>query len=200
MRLSEALAQMTVLNLCKSYGEKAVLTNFSAHFEKGETSALMGPSGCGKSTLLRILLGIEKADAGEIRGVGRAVAVFQEDRLSEPLSAVMNVCLGRRDATRKEAKALLSALGLASDAEKSVCELSGGMRRRVSIARALIADADTVLLDEPFSALDDETKAAVMAFTKEALKGKTVLLITHDAEEACAFAENRVYPFLVHQG
>lgn len=191
---------MTVLNLCKSYGEKAVLNNFSAHFDAGEISALMGPSGCGKTTLFRILLGIEKADAGEVRGLGRAVAVFQEDRLSEPLSAIKNVCLGRRGATPDEAKALLSALGLAEDAEKPVKELSGGMRRRVSIARALIADADTVLLDEPFSALDEETKASVMRFTQKALEGKTVVLITHDIEEARAFAENRVYPFLSHQG
>ena len=190
---------MTVLNLCKSYGEKAVLNNFSAHFDAGEISALMGPSGCGKTTLFRILLGIEKADAGEVRGLGRAVAVFQEDRLSEPLSAIKNVCLGRRGATPDEAKALLSALGLAEDAEKPVKELSGGMRRRVSIARALIADADTVLLDEPFSALDEETKASVMSFTKDALAGKTVVLITHDPDEARAFAGNRVYPFLSHQ-
>ena len=191
---------MTVLNLCKSYGEKAVLNNFSAHFDAGEISALMGPSGCGKTTLFRILLGIEKADAGEVRGLGRAVAVFQEDRLSEPLSAIKNVCLGRRGATPDEAKVLLSALGLAEDAEKPVKELSGGMRRRVSIARALIADADTLLLDEPFSALDEETKASVMRFTQKALEGKTVVLITHDIEEARAFAENRVYPFLSHQG
>lgn len=192
---------MTVLNLCKSYGEKAVLNNFSAHFDAGEISALMGPSGCGKTTLFRILLGIEKADAGEIRHDGaKTVAVFQEDRLSEPLSAIKNVCLGRRDATPDEAKALLSALGLAEDAEKPVKELSGGMRRRVSIARALIADADTVLLDEPFSALDEDTKASVMRFTRKALEGKTVVLITHDIEEARAFAENRVYPFLSHQG
>ncbi|MBE6567035.1 MAG: ATP-binding cassette domain-containing protein [Ruminococcaceae bacterium] len=192
---------MTVLNLCKSYGEKAVLNNFSAHFDAGEISALMGPSGCGKTTLFRILLGIEKADAGEIRHDGaKTVAVFQEDRLSEPLSAIKNVCLGRRDATPDEAKALLSALGLAEDAEKSVKELSGGMRRRVSIARALIADADTVLLDEPFSALDEDTKASVMRFTRKALEGKTVVLITHDIEEARAFAKNRVYPFLSHQG
>ena len=191
---------MTILDLCKSYGERAVLQRFSAHFEEGEISALMGPSGCGKSTLLRILLGIEKADAGSVRGVGRAVAVFQEDRLSEPLSAVENVRLGRRDATKEEAKALLSALGLADDAEKPVRELSGGMRRRVSIARALIANADTVLLDEPFSALDDDTKASVMAVTREGLEGKTVLLVTHDLDEARAFAGNRIYPFLVHQG
>ena len=191
---------MTILDLCKSYGERTVLQRFSAHFEEGEISALMGPSGCGKSTLLRILLGIEKADAGSVRGVGRAVAVFQEDRLSEPLSAVENVRLGRRDATKEEAKALLSALGLADDAEKPVRELSGGMRRRVSIARALIANADTVLLDEPFSALDDDTKASVMAVTREGLEGKTVLLVTHDLDEARAFAGNRIYPFLVHQG
>lgn len=190
---------MTVLNLCKSYGEKAVLKNFSAHFDAGEISALMGPSGCGKTTLFRILLGIEEKDAGEVRGGGKTVAVFQEDRLSEPLSAIMNVRLGRQGATAQEAEALLSALGLAEDAEKPVKELSGGMRRRVAIARALIADADTVLLDEPFSALDETTKASVMEFTRKALAGKTVLLITHDSEEARAFAGNRIYPFLSHQ-
>ena len=183
---------MIILNLCKSYGERAVLTNFSAHFEKGEISALMGPSGCGKTTLLRLLLGIEMADAGEIRALGRSVAVFQEDRLSEPLSAIENVRLGRKDATRKEAMALLSSLGLSEDMEKPVSALSGGMRRRVAIARALIADADTVLLDEPFSALDEDTKAEVLAFTRTALAGKTVLLITHDVDEARAFAGNRI--------
>ena len=191
---------MTVLNLEKSYRGTPVLRGFSANFAEGEISALMGPSGCGKTTLLRILLGIEEADAGSIRGVGRAVAVFQEDRLSEPLSAIENVRLGKKDATREQAKALLSALGLSEDMGKPVSELSGGMRRRVSIARALIADADTVLLDEPFSALDDDTKAQVMAYTKQALAGKTVLLITHDIDEARAFAGNRIYPFLVHQG
>ena len=190
---------MTILNLCKSYGEKAVLKNFSAHFDAGEISALMGPSGCGKTTLFRILLGIEEKDAGEVRGGGKTVAVFQEDRLSELLSAIMNVRLGRQGATAQEAEALLSALGLAEDAEKPVKELSGGMRRRVAIARALIADADTVLLDEPFSALDETTKASVMEFTRKALAGKTVLLITHDSEEAHAFAGNRIYPFLSHQ-
>ena len=190
---------MTILNLCKSYGEKAVLKNFSAHFDAGEISALMGPSGCGKTTLFRILLGIEEKDAGEVRGGGKTVAVFQEDRLSELLSAIMNVRLGRQGATAQEAEALLSALGLAEDAEKPVKELSGGMRRRVAIARALIADADTVLLDEPFSALDETTKASVMEFTRKALAGKTVLLITHDSEEARAFAGNRIYPFLSHQ-
>lgn len=190
---------MTVLNLCKSYGDKAVLTDFSICFQKGEISAVMGPSGCGKTTLFRILLGIEKADSGEVRG-GKAVAVFQEDRLSEPLSSVRNVCLGNPKATREEAKTLLAALGLADDMEKPVKELSGGMRRRVSIARALIADADTVLLDEPFSALDEDTKTSVMAFTRQALKGKTVVLITHDLDEARAFAGNRIYSFSSHQG
>lgn len=190
---------MIILNLNKRYGDTPVLRGFSASFEKGEISALMGPSGCGKTTLFRILLGIEKRDSGEIFDLGRTVAVFQEDRLSEPLSAIMNVCLGKEGATRKEAAELLSALGLSEDMEKPVRELSGGMRRRVSIARALIADADTVLLDEPFSALDEDTKAQVLAFTKGALAGKTVLLITHDADEARAFAGNRIYPFLAHQ-
>lgn len=181
---------MTITNVTKSYEGKRVLDGFSAQFPEGKISALMGPSGCGKSTLLRLILGIESPDNGEIfRDGERTSAVFQEDRLSEPLTARMNVRLGREDATIKEAEALLCALGLRGHTGKPVSSLSGGMRRRVAIARALIADADTVLLDEPFSALDEETKREVIACVKAHLAGKTVLLVTHDTAEAQAFAD-----------
>ena len=180
---------MKIRNLTKSYEDKVVLRDFSAKFPRGRHIAIMGPSGCGKTTLLRLILGLERPDSGEILRRGRCVAVFQEDRLSPPLSAVSNLRLVRPSLSREEARALLSRLGLEKDTDRPVSTLSGGMSRRVAIARALVADADTVLLDEPFSALDAATKGEVMAVMKEALAHKTVLLVTHDIEEAKAFSD-----------
>ena len=186
----EAFSGMTITNVTKKYGEKTVLDGVSFTFPTGKISALMGPSGCGKSTLVRLILGIEAPDSGSILRDGDTfAAVFQEDRLSEPLSACRNVLLGREDATAEEAEALLRGLGLDADKRKPVSALSGGMRRRVAIARALIAKADTVLFDEPFSALDEDTKRDVLAFARAHLVGKTVLLVTHDIAEARAFAD-----------
>ena len=190
---------MRVDNIKKSYGDKVVLSDFSADFAEGRITAIMGPSGCGKTTLLRLLLGLERPDDGEITQTGGTVAaVFQEDRLSEPLSAVANVRLVRPAMSRASARRLLSELGLSEeDVTKSVSTLSGGMRRRVALARAIAADADTVVLDEPFSALDEATKASVMMAVKEHLRGKTVLLVTHDAKEAESFADE-VFVFPVN--
>ena len=190
---------MRVDNVRKSYGQKVVLSDFSADFAEGRITAVMGPSGCGKTTLLRLLLGLEQPDSGEITRKGGAVAaVFQEDRLSEPLSAVANVRLVRPALSRASARGLLAELGLSEeDVTKSVSTLSGGMRRRVALARAIAADADTVVLDEPFSALDEATKASVMMAVKEHLRGKTVLLVTHDAKEAESFADE-VFVFPVN--
>ena len=181
---------MKITNVNKSYENKAVLHNFSATFAEGRITAIMGPSGCGKTTLLRLLLGLEAPESGEILHEGKTLAaVFQEDRLSEPLSAVSNIRLVSPKSTRQEARALLSSLGLAGAEDQPVSTLSGGMRRRVALARAIAADADAIFLDEPFSALDGTTKKEVMAVVKEYLKGKTVLLVTHDIEEAHAFAD-----------
>ena len=190
---------MRVDNVRKSYGHKVVLSDFSADFAEGRITAVMGPSGCGKTTLLRLLLGLEQPDSGEItRKEGAVAAVFQEDRLSEPLSAVANVRLVRPALSRASARGLLAELGLSEeDVTKSVSTLSGGMRRRVALARAIAADADTVVLDEPFSALDEATKASVMMAVKEHLRGKTVLLVTHDAKEAESFADE-VFVFPVN--
>ena len=180
---------MTLTNVTKTFDGKTVIDNLSLHFEEGKITALMGPSGCGKTTVLRLLMGLEKPDAGVVEPyTGIPAAVFQEDRLSEPLSALQNVRLGRKGATKAEAAELLALLGLANDAHKAVSTLSGGMRRRVAMARALIANADTVFLDEPFSALDGDTKTAVMDLLRRALAGKTVVLVTHDESEAAAFA------------
>lgn len=177
-------------NVNKRYENKPVLSDLCLEIPSGAFTALMGASGVGKTTIARILLGIEAPDEGSVTGLpARRAAVFQEDRLIPSLSAVQNVRLGRRGATRAEAGELLAALGLASDAEKPAAALSGGMRRRVAIARALLADADFYLLDEPFSGLDEDTKGEVMAYVKHRLAGKTVLLITHDAGEARFFTD-----------
>ena len=182
---------MRVVNLNKRYGDKVVFRDFSAGFAQGKITAIMGPSGCGKTTLLRLLLGLETPDSGEILlPSGKTVAVFQEDRLSEPLSAVANIRLVCPDMTRTAARDLLLALGFKEeDCGKPVSTLSGGMRRRVAIARALAVNADTVILDEPFSALDAETKQTVMTLLKQRLAEKTVLLVTHDEREAQNFAD-----------
>lgn len=181
---------MKLVNVNKSYENKAVLRDFSARFAEGKITAIMGPSGCGKTTLLRLILGIEQPDSGEILCEGkRFAAVFQEDRLSEPLSAVSNVRLVAPTLSRDAARDLLRTFSLGDATDKPVSTLSGGMRRRVAIARAIAADADAVLLDEPFSALDGVTKRDVMMAVKEMLAGKTVLLVTHDEEEARTFAD-----------
>lgn len=178
-----------ILNrLCKAYGNNQVLTDFSGLISAGKTTAIMAPSGSGKTTLLRILMGLEQADSGEITGLQdlRRSAVFQEERLCENLSPVSNirlVCPGRshRDITDAMAK-----VGLSDCAHQPVRELSGGMRRRVALLRALMAEYDILFLDEPFKGLDAKTKEDVIEYTRQQTVGKTVLLVTHDPEEAQA--------------
>lgn len=180
-----------ISDLCKSYGEKKVLHHFNATLPNGKTTAFMGTSGSGKTTLANILLGFEQADSGSVTGIPeRKSAVFQEDRLSENFSALTNVQAVCKNKTEKEkAKKLLECLGLANDIKTQVKSLSGGMKRRVALARALCAEYDFLVLDEPFKGLDEQTKEKTMQLVKEMTKGKTVLLITHDKEEALFFTD-----------
>ncbi len=180
---------MILQNVKKSYQNKAVLEDITIEIPEGQTTCIMGASGCGKTTLARLLLGLEKPDGGEIEGRGEKMsAVFQEDRLCETLSAEENVRLVSPEGDEKEAMDLLFALGLEGHTDKPVSALSGGMRRRVAIARALFAPFDFLALDEPFTGLDEDTKAEVLAVVKRRCAGKTVLLITHDEEEARALS------------
>ncbi len=187
---------IVISDLCKAYGEKQVLLNFSAVLEKGKTTALMGASGIGKTTLANILLGFETAESGTITGLPeRKSAVFQEDRLSENYSALTNVqavCKNKKD--KEMAKNLLCRLGLEKDLKTQVRDLSGGMKRRVALARALCAEYDFLVLDEPFKGLDEQTKAMTMQTVKEMTQGKTVLLITHDKDEAHFFTDAIINP------
>ena len=184
---------MILENVKKSYENKVVLENITLEIPEGQTTCIMGASGCGKTTLARLLLGLEKPDGGKIEGRGdKMSAVFQEDRLCETLSATQNVRLVYPEGDEKEALALLFALGLEGHTDKPVSALSGGMRRRVAIARALFAPFDLLVLDEAFTGLDEETKADVLTFVKQKCEGKTLLLITHDEDEAKVLA-HRVF-------
>lgn len=181
------MTDIKITELSKSYGENAVFRNLTLTLKIGRTTCVMGPSGCGKTTFANILLGFEKADGGTVSGLPDKIsAVFQEDRLFEDFSALSNVKAVLPSGNAEKALRLLSSMGLEGDAKKSVRELSGGMRRRVAIARALAYEAPFTVLDEPFKGLDEKTKDGVISFVKSYLKGKTVLLVTHDTNEAAA--------------
>lgn len=175
-----------LLDLRKSYGELTVFANFNHTFPEGRASCVLGPSGRGKTTLLRMIAGLEAPDSGEIRGIeGKRIGmVFQEDRLFENLTAERNVLLTARPGfTREDARRLLAELGL--DARSAPArEYSGGMRRRVAIARALAAEWDVLLLDEPFAGLDEGTKERVVEAIRRHSAGRTVICVTHGADDA----------------
>ena len=157
-------------NVSKAFGEKQVLQDFSHTFPEGELTCVMGPSGCGKTTLLSLLLGLEQPDAGDILG--------------ENASAVSNIRLVNPALSKGEAEAMLRELGLGDSLGQPVRTLSGGMKRRVAILRALAAEYDVLFCDEPFKGLDQATKAQVLDYFLARTQGKTVLVVTHDPEEA----------------
>lgn len=178
---------LAVHALTKAYGGKTVIDSLDYEFPQQCVTCIMGASGSGKTTLLRLLMGLEKPDGGSIAGFEnrRLSAVFQEDRLCMNLSAVSNVRLVcPAHIRRADISAALEALGLAGSLRQPVRTLSGGMRRRVALARALMADYEILFLDEPFKGLDEATWERTMAFTQEKTKGKTVLCVTHDPREA----------------
>lgn len=176
---------IVVSGLSKSFGTNLVLDGFNAVFPEREITCLMGPSGCGKTTLLNILMGFIKPDSGSIQGVpALKSAVFQEDRLCETFNAVSNVKLVLN--SKSDSGIIvehLNQIGLKGSLDKPVNELSGGMRRRVAIVRAILANSDILFLDEPFKGLDDDTKKDVMNYLLDNLKGRTVVMVTHNMDE-----------------
>jgi len=187
---------ITFRGVTKRYGDQVVLDGLDLDLARGSVTALMGPNGSGKTTVGRLLLGLTVPDAGVITGLAgrRRAAVFQEDRLCDHLTAVGNVRLvvGRGLGASVVADEL-QIVGLDDETlAKPVRELSGGQRRRVAIVRALLADAELLVLDEPFTGLDVGAKAAVMARIRERRGDRTVLLITHDPAEAEFFGADVV--------
>lgn len=180
-------------HISKSYAETVVFRGFSARLPLRETSVITGVSGGGKTTLLRLILGLETPDEGTITGVpARRAAVFQEDRLCPQLTALENVLLIAGRKREREARDMLVRLGLGESLAVPAAELSGGMRRRCALARALCAEFDLLALDEPFKGLDEANRRAAMDAVRALSGDKTVLLVTHDAAEAEFFGGNRL--------
>lgn len=173
--------------LKKAFGGREVLKGLSAVLPEEGVVEIAGRSGAGKTTLLRILMGLESADSGQILGLsGRKIgAVFQENRLLEHLSAVDNVrfvC----NAPRETILDHLAQVGLSAQAQERVSAYSGGMKRRTAIVRAVLYPCDLLLMDEPFTGVDEQTKAQVIRYLLRECRGRLVLLVSHDHEEARA--------------
>lgn len=179
-----------MFGVTKSFADKTVLKDFSLSVAPGETVALMGASGCGKSTVGKLMLGLLQADAGEVKRPKRLGAVFQEDRLCREFDAVTNIAMVTGN--RKEAEVALTEVGLTNIKGKPVAALSGGMKRRVAIVRALLSDGELLVLDEPFTGLDAVNKQQVLRYVKENLRGRSALLITHNEEEAAEATDRMV--------
>ena len=177
-------------DIVKRFGENTVLENFSHEFAEGKATAVLGRSGGGKTTLLNILMGLLPPDSGEVVREGQISALFQEDRLCENLTASANIRLvtGKR-LSKTQIAGELAAVGLSGCENKPVRELSGGMKRRTAMLRALLAEYDILFADEPFKGLDEVTRADVMRYFKEKTSGKTVVFVTHDNIECDALAD-----------
>ncbi len=186
----KTIQNISIENLCFSYEDKAVFENYSQSFPIGETSVIMAPSGFGKTTLLYMISGLLSPTKGSIDipiNNPRFSFAFQDLRLIETLSVKKNITLVNSNISNKEIDNCLEALNIKSLIDKKVSTLSGGEKSRVSIARALMAEYDILLLDEPFNGIDDITKEKVINYIKEKTAHKTVLLVTHNKDEAALF-------------
>lgn len=175
---------LTIEHLTKQFGEKTLFRDLCLTVDG--PAVLWAPSGWGKTTLLRILMGLDTPTAGRVRGVGRAAAVFQEDRLCPQLTALQNVTLvlpGSEKQYKKQIRADFQQLGMDATAlALPAARLSGGQKRRTALLRALWAPSDTLLLDEPFTGMDPDTLAAAAALLRTRCGTEPVLLATHDRE------------------
>jgi NitT/TauT family transport system ATP-binding protein len=202
--VTEAPAAVTLAGVSKVYGRGAAavpaLDQVSLAAEPGEFTCLIGASGCGKSTLLNLVAGLDQPTSGEISVGGRVALMFQEPGLFPWLTAAGNVELALRArgvgrAERKQRAAeLLEAVHLGGFGKKRPHELSGGMRQRVALARALAQDADVLLMDEPFGALDAMTRDLLHDELDRVCEGRnlTVLFVTHNVREAVRLGDRVV--------
>jgi NitT/TauT family transport system ATP-binding protein len=192
--------KLAIAGLDKSFGDLQVLRGINLAVERGEFIALVGPSGCGKTTFLRIIAGLEAASSGQVLLDGRAVRapgsdrgfVFQSDSLLPWRTVFANAIIGREiagqvgPAERARTMELLKLVGLEGFEHYHPRQLSGGMRQRVNLARALAIDPQILLMDEPFSSLDAQTREIMQTELMRIWEDgrKTVLFVTHQIEEA----------------
>src|SRR3984893_2262953 len=208
-------SKLAISKLGKTFGELHALQAIDFGIERGEFISVVGPSGCGKTTFLRIVAGLEPASAGEVLLDGRGVRapggdrgfVFQADSLLPWRTVLANAMIGPEVAgragepERRRTLDLLKLVGLEGFENYYPRQLSGGMRQRVNLARALAIDPEILLMDEPFAALDAQTREIMQA---ELLRiwergQKTVLFVTHQIDEA-VFLSDRVLVFARRPG
>ena len=191
---------VTVKNVFKNYGETEALRDLSLDFPRGELTSLLGPSGCGKTTLLKIIAGLLPATSGGVIVNGQIVKepgpdrafVFQDFALLPWASVIRNVAFGLelRGVAKSERESIaakyIGDVGLKGFENSFPHELSGGMRQRVGLARALSVDAQVLLMDEPFSAVDEQTRRKFQEDLLNLVKNenKTFIFVTHSIEEA----------------
>ena len=201
--------KLEVKDLSYSYhsmdGETKALSNISFSVSAGEFLAVVGPSGCGKSTLLSLICGLLKASEGSVLIDGKPMEtgdskigyMLQKDHLFEWRTIFSNACLGLEiqrnldEEGRERVRRLLETYGLEDFADARPSELSGGMRQRAALIRTLALEPDILLLDEPFSALDYQTRLAVCDDISTIIREqkKTAILVTHDLSEAVSVAD-----------
>jgi NitT/TauT family transport system ATP-binding protein len=213
--MTETTHKLSVRGLSKRFGELEVLRNISTDIDRGEFISIVGPSGCGKTTFLRIIGGLDTAASGEARLDGRKIDgpgtdrgfVFQQDNLlpwrdilsNTEIGPEINGKLGQEQ--RSRTMKLLKLVGLGGFEHYFPRQLSGGMRQRVNLARALAVDPDLLLMDEPFSALDAQTREIMQTELLRVWEEgrKTVLFVTHQIDEA-VYLSDRVFVFARRPG
>ena len=168
-------------NVSKSFDGKKVLDSFNALFDKG-SYLLKGPSGIGKTTCILLMLGLIKPDEGEIilPPSMRFAVCFQEDRLFEKETVLTNILAVNDNISKEDAAAAVLELLPSDSLNKKAGELSGGMKRRLAVIRAMLHESDCVILDEPFTGLDDEAREKTIAFIRERLNGRLLIVTSHD--------------------
>lgn len=179
-------------SVSKYYGDKLILDNLKLNIENKSIFFIQGKSGIGKTTIFRLILGLEQADKGEILGIGnrKIGSVFQDDLLIDNISVLANLRLVNKDINRDSIVNYLKDIDVNVDLFTKISQLSGGMKRRISILRSILYDCDTIIMDEPFKGLDRETKEKIMSFVLRNTIDKTLIVISHDNSEVDYFKDN----------
>lgn len=186
---------LELVDVSRSYGTLGVIDCLDLVVRRGEFLAIIGPSGCGKTTLLNLLSGFDLPTAGAVRRHGQARMIYQEGGLLPWKTGAENILMGLPQSVPQaerygRVRELLELVGMESFSGSYPHQLSGGMRQRVELARALAGDAETLLMDEPFSALDYITRLRMRQELARILRERprTVVFVTHDVEEAAQLA------------
>lgn len=181
---------MEIINLNKNFASKKIFDNNNFVFEDGKITYILGESGIGKTTILRIISGLDKDFSGTIVGADKRISyVFQEPRLFPNLTVKENITI-TNELSSLNVVDVLKLVEMENEINSYPTSLSGGMKMRVALARAIYNDGDIFLMDEPFSALDDDLKSRILPNIFKYLKNKTVIIVSHNIEEAQKYANS----------